>query len=246
MMQGTVIFGLPGAGKSALARSLIHDFAGPPAAWFADDDRTLNFDATCLDLHRSDWASQRMIWFRNGSCFVLNLDLSASRMESLRRAGIHHIFIVCAGDPLELAERLRSEAVVEVTRSVLVMDARFHLRELTLRDKDTTEALLVLERYLALADIVVVNKRDLVSREDAAVLKNWLTARRGDTLEIIEARFGKLGSSPLGGGLVVGQSGHQSPSLLAQAVFPSDQRRQALVPQRRPDLSASGRNSLAP
>ena len=196
MMQATIVFGLPGAGKSALARHLIHDLQAPPAAWFADDDRTLNFDATCLDLTRSDWAMRRMIWFRSGSCFVLNLDLCEQRIAELAAEGIEHIFVVCSGDPSLLYAKLAEVGSLQVNRAVLVLDAVRHLRDVR---EDRLDACADWATLMTRADSIVLNKRDLVSREDMAYWLRFLQGRLGRGVDIIESKFGRVSAQRLTG-----------------------------------------------
>jgi G3E family GTPase len=225
MLQSTMIFGLPGAGKSALARSLIHEPHCPPSAWFADDDRTLSFDATCIDTQRSAWAAERVLWFRSGSCFVMNLDLTPERLKTLEKSGITQVFVVCTGEPSVLLERLQQTNGLSIVRRILVVDAAYHSRVGVEGSQFLDEEL---SRLVPLADTIVLNKRDLTARDDLLRLRAELGFLKPG-VELFESRFGRVvqgvlaqGAGELGNRVLWGPKGALRTGALALGSGPSE------------------------
>nr|WP_267957617.1 CobW family GTP-binding protein [Halomonas zhangzhouensis] len=164
----TVVAGFLGAGKTTLVNHLLQHADGRRLGVMVNDFGELNIDEALIDERRDD-----LITLSNGCvCCSLQGELSASIELMIKRCGgqLDHLLIECSGvsDPERVVNvlyypRLRARARLETV--ITLVDA-------ALDHADLSPAL----RHLVAsqvdnADLVVINKVDLVDEQDIARLE---------------------------------------------------------------------------
>lgn len=165
----TVIGGYLGAGKTTLLNNLLAPAGGLRLAVLVNDFGSVNIDVGLIRSHDGD-----TINLANGCmcCSLVNGFASAIGRISERADDFDHIVIEASGvaDPGKVAEygqmyRLPLDAIVVVVDAEQVRTQA--------RNKYVGETVL---RQFARADLIVVNKVDLVSVADLAGLRGWLAS----------------------------------------------------------------------
>lgn len=167
----TVIGGFLGAGKTTLLNSLLRDADGRRFAVLVNDFGDLAVDGDLVAEHGGE-----TLTLANGCvCCTIGDDLIATVMRLMAGPSQpEHVLIEASGvaDPKpvsdigELLPGLQRDAVV-----VLVDAEQIRRRAADARLSDTVE------RQLAAADIIVLNKCDLVDEPEQAALTAWLQGR---------------------------------------------------------------------
>ena len=167
----TIIAGFLGAGKTTLINRILHGETGLRIAAMVNDFGELNIDASLLGDRSSGVVS-----LSNGCiCCSLQGEL-ADEIDQLlltQNGKIDHILIECSGlsDPMRIADILRYPGFrgrVRLNTIVAVLDAA-NITKLGDVEAELARA------QLGGADIVLVNKTDLVEKKDIAIVEtDWI------------------------------------------------------------------------
>lgn len=186
----TVVGGFLGAGKTTL---LNHVLTGSPrrAAVLVNDFGPIDIDAG-LVAQRAD----NVIRLANGCvcCSMAGgLDEALARVLALQPAP-QWIVIEASGvsDPGRIAQVGMADPLLQLEGVVVLVDAGA-IRE-TAADPLLADTVL---RQLRAADLLVLNKTDLVAPDEAAALRAWLGEQSGGA-PIVAAREGRVDLSALG------------------------------------------------
>ena len=221
----TVLSGFLGAGKTTLLNHVLHNREGLKVAVIVNDMSEVNIDVQLVErggagLSRTE---ERLVEMSNGCiCCTLREDLLAEVSRLAREGRFDYLLIESTGisEPLPVAQTFvfEDEAGVSLSRlarldtMVTVVDAKSFLQEYAraddllergqaLGDDDRRTVTDLLVAQLELADVVIVNKADLV---DAATLQKVKAVVRGLNrgAEILTAERGRI---PLGAILGTGK-----------------------------------------
>lgn len=186
----TVIGGFLGAGKTTLLNRVLTDSVGVRFAVLVNDFGDLAIDGDLITAHGGD-----TITFANGCVCCTRGDNFIMTIAQLldQENPPEHILVEASGvaDPQQIADlgilhpRLARDGIM------VLVDAE------TIRDR--AEDPLVsdtVERQLAAADIIVLNKCDLVDLRWRAELRAWLSSRAPDAA-LVEASHGRVPMSLL-------------------------------------------------
>jgi G3E family GTPase len=164
----TLIGGYLGAGKTTLVNSLLRTAAGRRLAVLVNEFGALPIDADLIEA-RDD----KLISISGGCiCCSFGSDLLAALIEMEREQPIDHLLIETSGVALPGAI-VQSLGLVPglVLDGVIVLADAETIGERA-RDRYMSDTVMA---QLAGADIIVLNKTDLVSRESAGETLRWLT-----------------------------------------------------------------------
>jgi G3E family GTPase len=162
----TIVTGFLGAGKTTLLNNILHGDHGLRVAVLVNDFGSVNIDAKLVASVEGD-----MVSLSNGCiCCTIRDDLLKEALRLLDRAEKpEYIVVECSGvsDPVSVAQTF----MMPELRQWLYVDSI-----LTVVDAEHLETLHGQEAYLALeqisvADIILLNKVDLVTPEKLAKLK---------------------------------------------------------------------------
>ena len=166
----TILTGFLGAGKTTVLNHLLHADHGLKIAVLVNDFGAINIDSQLITAVDGDTVS-----LANGCiCCTIRGDLLKATTDLLNRPDApEYIIIETSGvsDPLEVAltfnipqlqHRLRVDSIVTV------VDAE------NARDLKQREYEILSFAQIGVADIVVVNKVDLVTAEEKAKLEDWI------------------------------------------------------------------------
>jgi G3E family GTPase len=180
----TILTGFLGAGKTTLLNNILYADHGLRVAVLVNDFGAINIDAKLIASVEDD-----MINLSNGCiCCTIRDDLLRAALRLLERPEKpEYIIVECSGvsDPVSVAQTFMMPELrqwMQVDSILAVVDAE-QLPMLTGQN-----AYLALEQ-MSVADIIIINKVDLVTPEQLAKLKrewSYPTAR------IIETTFGKV------------------------------------------------------
>ncbi|MEC8558709.1 MAG: GTP-binding protein [Planctomycetota bacterium] len=194
----TVLSGFLGAGKTTLLNHVLNNREGLRVAVIVNDMSEVNIDATLVrdggaELSRTD---ERMVEMTNGCiCCTLREDLMIEVERLAREGRFDHLLIESTGigEPMPVAAPLsvRVEGgkslsdLATVDTMVTVVDAANFLtdfeskdelndRELGVSDEDERTIVDLLTDQVEFANVIVINKCDLVSETEAARLEGIL------------------------------------------------------------------------
>lgn len=196
----TVLSGFLGAGKTTLLNHILNNREGLRVAVIVNDMSTVNIDAALVRdggaaLHRTE---EKLVQMENGCiCCTLREDLLAEVSRLAQEGRFDSLLIESTGisEPIPVAQTFTFEDESGVSLSQLarldtmitVVDAAAFLRDYReaadLRDRgeslgeddDRTVANLLIDQ-VEFADVIVLNKLDLVSPEHAREVQAVLTA----------------------------------------------------------------------
>ena len=164
----TIVGGYLGAGKTTLVNHLLRHSGGRRIAVAVNE-----FGALPIDSDLIEGADGDILTLAGGCiCCTFGSDLVAGLMDLSRRADtLDHIVIEASGVALPgaIAQSLSLVAGLSLDAIVVVVDAesvRTRASEVYMGDTIT--------RQLADADLIVVNKTDLVEAVDLSALQAWL------------------------------------------------------------------------
>jgi len=211
----TVLSGFLGAGKTTLLNHVLGNREGKKVAVIVNDMSEVNIDATLIaegraDLSRTD---ETLVEMSNGCiCCTLREDLLAEvrRLAAERRFDYLLIESTGVSEPMPVAATFdfRDEAdqslsdVARLDTMVTVVDAFNFLRDYASRDRladrgetagqgdDRTVVDLLVEQ-VEFADVIVLNKTDLVSTDDLGRLRG-IIATFNPQARIVEAEQGAV------------------------------------------------------
>jgi G3E family GTPase len=180
----TILTGFLGAGKTTLLNRILHADHGLRVAVMVNDFGSINIDSQLVVDVDADTVS-----LSNGCiCCTIRGDLIGALLDLVRRPDPpEYILIEASGvsDPLEIALTFRNpelSSVVMVDSVLTIIDA-----EQVLSLERDNEVLAVLQ--VGAADIVIVNKADLVSADGLQKVKEWVRSIIKDAriLEAVQA-----------------------------------------------------------
>ena len=211
----TVLSGYLGAGKTTLLNHLLNNREGRKVAVIVNDMSEVNIDAALVRqggaaLSRSE---EKLVEMSNGCiCCTLREDL-LKEVERLAGEGrFDHLLIESTGisEPMPVAATFEFEddsgkslsKVARLDTMVTVVDARAFVvdfssadflrdRGQTAQDGDSRSVVDLLVEQVEFADVIVVNKADLVSADDLGFLKTMLQ-RLNAKARIVTSQFGRV------------------------------------------------------
>lgn len=212
----TVLSGFLGAGKSTLLHHLLGNREGMKIAVIVNDMASLNVDALQLEGAKLLHKDETMIELSNGCiCCTLREDL-LSGLRALAKEDFDYALVESTGisEPLPVAETFTFEddgvslsQVAELKNLVTVVDASSFLREMlsdeSLKDRkweadveDQRGIAGLLFDQVEFANVIVLNKVDLVSQDDLARVRQFI-GKINKEAEVIETSFSKLPPSSI-------------------------------------------------
>ncbi len=211
----TVLSGYLGAGKTTLLNHVLNNREGRKVAVIVNDMSEINIDAALVrqggaELSRSE---EKLVEMSNGCiCCTLREDL-LEEVERLAGEGrFDYLLIESTGisEPMPVAATFEFEdeagkslsKVARLDTMVTVVDARafiedyssadfLHQRGQTAEPEDTRTVVDLLVEQVEFADVIVVNKADLVSPDELGFLKTMLR-RLNAKARIVTGEFGKV------------------------------------------------------
>ena len=169
----TVIGGFLGAGKTTLLNHWLRHAAGQRLAVLVNDFGALNIDAALIEASAGD-----TIALTNGCvCCQIGDDLSLALMKVLDSGvAFDGVVIEASGvsDPWRIAQLGRADPGLALDGVIVLVDASVALTQS--RDPLLADTLV---RQLKAADLVIVNKTDLVTHEARTALHHWIESVAG-------------------------------------------------------------------
>jgi G3E family GTPase len=201
----TVLGGFLGSGKTTLLNHLISNNQGRRIAVLVNDFGSINIDARLIEQHDGDTIS-----LTNGCiCCSIGSGLDAALIQVLSRDPTPDWIVIEASgvsDPGRIAQVGISDPMIQLEGVVVLVDAENILDQ-------ANDPLLAdtVARQLASADILVLNKTDLISAEAVKKVRAELL-KKYDRVPLVAAKFGQVSLQTLAGThTAYGGSGHCSP-----------------------------------
>lgn len=165
----TVLGGYLGAGKTTLLNHLLSDAGGLRIAVLVNDFGSLNIDAALVRAHAGD-----TIELANGClcCSLVSGFAEVLSQVKARSAEFDHVVIEASGvaEPLRVAQMAQGFGF-PIDALLVVVDGERIERQAA--DKYVSD---VVRRQLHQADLLLLNKLDLISEEQRAALPGYLEA----------------------------------------------------------------------
>jgi G3E family GTPase len=211
----TVLSGFLGAGKTTLLNHILHNKENMKVAVIVNDMSEVNIDAGLVQrentLSRTD---EKLVEMSNGCiCCTLREDLLKEVEKLAYEKRFDYLLIESTGisEPLPVAQTFTYQdesnnidlsKISQLDTLVTVVDAynfirdysstdTLQARELTDMRDDYRSIVNLLTDQIEFANVIILNKTDLVSRQDVDVLKAVIGKLNGDA-KIIESSFGKV------------------------------------------------------
>ena len=211
----TVLSGFLGAGKTTLLNHVLHNKEGMKVAVIVNDMSEVNIDAGLIQrentLSRTD---EKLVEMSNGCiCCTLREDLLKEVEKLAAEKRFDYLLIESTGisEPLPVAQTFTYQdennnidlsKISTLDTLVTVVDAYNFIRDYssteTLQSRSLTDMqddyrsiVNLLTDQIEFANVIVLNKTDLVSREDIGVLKAVIRKLNAEA-RIIESSFGKI------------------------------------------------------
>ncbi len=211
----TVLSGFLGAGKTTLLNHVLHNKEGMKVAVIVNDMSEVNIDAGLVQrentLSRTD---EKLVEMSNGCiCCTLREDLLKEVEKLATEKRFDYLLIESTGisEPLPVAQTFTYQdennnidlsKISALDTLVTVVDAYNFIRDYssvqTLQDRNLTDMkddhrtiVNLLTDQIEFANVIILNKTDLVSREDVGVLKAMIRKLNAEA-RIIESSFGKI------------------------------------------------------
>lgn len=176
----TVVGGFLGAGKTTVVNRILGDLIDVRAAVLVNDFGSVNIDAALIAAHHGE-----TIALTNGCvCCSIGGDLTEALIRVMSRTPAPEWIVIEASgvsDPWRIAQVGLVDPELELDGVIVLVDAATfceHAADPLLRD--------TLMRQLAAADVLVINKRDLVSDAALRTLREWI-AQIAPRTPILEA-----------------------------------------------------------
>ncbi len=185
----TVIGGYLGAGKTTLLNHLLRHSQGRRYAVLVNDFGSLNIDAALIE-------ADGVLRLENGCvcCSLSNGLANALHLVSEREPAPEHVLIEASGvsDPQRIA--CYGHVAPFLPDGVVVLADAETVRE-KCQDPFVGDAV---QRQLKSADLLVLNKLDLVAEPERDALRAWLESL-APRARLVEARFGDIPADLLAG-----------------------------------------------
>jgi len=198
----TVLGGYLGAGKTTLLNRLLHDNQGLRIALLINDFGAINIDSALIETQ-----TDQQINLTNGCVCCGLTDGFDAAIDQLKTASTppDHIVIEASGvaDVHSLAQYGKAPGL-KLDAIVVIADATSVRKKA--RDKYVAKTV---TRQLQAADLLLLNKIDLVNQERAQAIENWLRDLTGD-VPIVATEFCKLPQTLLLGTGSGSKHAHQS------------------------------------
>ncbi|WP_338752720.1 GTP-binding protein [Bacillus sp. FJAT-52991] len=215
----TVLSGFLGAGKTTMLNHLLANRDGKKLAVIVNDMSEINIDADLVNQNGFRRTEEKFIELQNGCiCCTLREDLLIEVDKLAKKGDLDGIVIESTGisEPLPVAQTFTyqdEELGIDLTAScqldtmVTVVDAfRFWHdyssgeslidRKQAAGEEDTREIVDLLIDQIEFADVIVLNKIDLVDEETKIALYGFVK-KLNSTAHIIESSFGKVPTDQL-------------------------------------------------
>lgn len=210
----TVLSGYLGAGKTTLLNNILHNRDGLKVAVIVNDMSEVNIDASLVEQGGFSRTEEKLVEMQNGCiCCTLREDLIVEVEKLAKLGSIDYIVIESSGisEPVPVAQTfsygdaelaIDLPALCRLDTMVTVVDAARFWADFssgdTLLDRkeaaaadDVREIADLLIDQIEFADVLVVNKLDLISAEKAEELKAVLRRLNPDA-RIIGTRYSKI------------------------------------------------------
>jgi G3E family GTPase len=207
----TVLSGFLGAGKTTLLNHILNNREGLKIAVIVNDMSDINIDALIVNQEGGlSRTSESLVEMSNGCiCCTLREDLLVEVTRLAKEGRFDYLVIESTGisEPLPVAEtftfRDKSGAclgdIATLDTTVTVVDASAFLkdfcgtdsllsRHIGLDEKDTRSISVLMADQIEFADVIVINKSDLVSFADLEKLKSVLNQLNPDAQQIMTIR----------------------------------------------------------
>jgi G3E family GTPase len=184
LLPVTVVGGYLGAGKTTLVNDLLTQARGLRAAVLVNDFGEINIDASLIVSHDGDTIS-----LSNGCmCCSMTDGFAAALGQILKQSGrLDHIVVEASGvaNPAKIAQTAQAFGL-PLDGILVVADAEQVRSQAANKYAGDT-----VQRQLAQADLIVVNKTDLVSTEAVAKLRPWI-AEHAPAAPIFETSYASV------------------------------------------------------
>jgi G3E family GTPase len=211
----TVLSGFLGSGKTSLLNHILHNKKGLKVAVIVNDMSEVNIDAqTVKNENTLSRTEEKLVEMSNGCiCCTLREDLMLEVEKLAKEKRFDYLLIESTGisEPIPVAQTFTfqdEENNIDLSRfsrldcMVTVVDAfnffndfgspeKLKDRELVDDIDDTRTIVNLLTDQIEFANVIIINKIDLVEKEDLIILKAMLNKLNPDA-EIIETNFGKV------------------------------------------------------
>ena len=228
----TVLSGFLGAGKTTLLNHVLHNKEGMRVAVIVNDMSEVNIDAELVKqgntLSRTD---EKLVEMSNGCiCCTLREDLIEEVAKLALEDKYDYLLIESTGisEPLPVAQTFWFESdelevnlsdVCKLDTMVTVIDAMNFLkdfgsadtiatREMNDQEDDVRTIVNLLTDQVEFADVILINKTDLVTDEDLELLKSMIK-KLNPQAKLIETQYGK---TPLNNILATGRFDYETTS----------------------------------
>lgn len=213
----TVLSGFLGAGKTTLLNHVLHNKDNMRVAVIVNDMSEVNIDARLVENEQTlSRTEEKLVEMSNGCiCCTLREDLLREVEKLAKENRFDYLLIESTGisEPLPVAQTFSyvdERLGIDLTRFskldtlVTVVDAFNFLKDFgsgdTLQSRNVTDMegdnrsiVNLLNDQVEFANVIVINKADLVSTDQLEMLKSILRKLNG-TARIIESCFGKIAS----------------------------------------------------
>jgi G3E family GTPase len=210
----TVLSGYLGSGKTTLLNHILHNHEGKKIAVIVNDMSEVNIDAELVKQGGFSRTEEKLVQIQNGCiCCTLREDLMKEVEKLVDAGGIDYIVIESSGisEPIPVAQTftyIDEELGIDLTKKcrldtmVTVVDAnRFWTdfasgeslldRKQAVDETDTREVVDLLIDQIEFANVILLNKVDLISPEDAKELEGVLKKLNPEA-KIIQTAFGQV------------------------------------------------------
>ena len=210
----TVLSGFLGAGKTTLLNHILNNREGKKIAVIVNDMSEINIDAEMVknaeaSLSRTE---EKLVEMSNGCiCCTLREDLLEEINNLAKQNRFEYLVIESTGisEPLPVAETFTFEdengnslsKIAKLDTMVTVVDARNFLRDyqsaedlkdrnMELSDEDQRSIAHLLVEQVEFADVILINKSDIVSKEELKGLYGIIRSLNGDAKIVETSRCG--------------------------------------------------------
>lgn len=211
----TVLSGFLGAGKTSLLNHILHNKEGLKVAVIVNDMSEINVDARLVTQEGTiSRTEEKLVEMSNGCiCCTLREDLMLEVERLAKEDRFDYLIIESTGisEPIPVAQTftfVNEDENIDLSKfsfidcMVTVVDGFNFFNDFgssnTLQDRELTETeddfrtiVNLLTEQIEFANVIVLNKVDLISTDDLQLLKGMLT-KLNPGAKIIEATFGKV------------------------------------------------------